>query len=83
MTGKKIKITVPDQEGQVSIMFSRGGPRAGAGRKGFGETKKISLTLTNEVWDELENRCKTSGLSRSEVIRGIIESSLNAHDTIM
>ncbi|OME80077.1 hypothetical protein BK120_19750 [Paenibacillus sp. FSL A5-0031] len=83
MAGKKIKIAVPDEEGQVSIMFSRGGPRAGAGRKGFGETKKISLTLTNEVWTELENRCKTSGLSRSEVIRGIIESSLNTHDKLL
>jgi hypothetical protein len=77
MPSKKIKIAVPEHEGQVSIMFSRGGPRAGAGRKGIGETKKISLTLTKEIWDELENRCSESGLSRSEVIRGIIESSLN------
>ncbi|WP_053375797.1 hypothetical protein [Paenibacillus sp. FJAT-27812] len=77
MTGKKIKIAVPDQEGQVSLMFSRGGPRAGAGRKGIGETKKVSLTLTKQVWDELENRCSVSGLSKSEVIRGMIEASLN------
>jgi hypothetical protein len=82
MSGKKIKIAVPDQEGQVSIMFSRGGPRAGAGRKGIGETKKVSLTLTKEIWDELENRCSASGLSRSEVIRRIIESSLNEDNQI-
>lgn len=77
MVGKNIKIAVPMHEGQVSIMFSRGGPRAGAGRKGIGETKKVSLTLTREIWDELENQCAVSGLSRSEVIRGILESSLN------
>lgn len=74
MSDKKIKITVPEYEGQVSIMFSRGGPRYGAGRKGIGETKKISLTLTKDIWEDLENRCTTSGLSRSEVIRGIIET---------
>ncbi|WP_169083009.1 CopG family transcriptional regulator [Paenibacillus sp. PL91] len=82
MPSKKIKIAVPEHEGQVSIMFSRGGPRAGAGRKGIGETKKISLTLTKEVWDELENRCNESGLSRSEVIRGILEFSLNENNQI-
>jgi len=82
MTGKQIKITVPEHEGQVTIMFSRGGPRAGAGRKGFGETRKISLTLTNELWSELENRCTASGLSRSEIIRGIIESSLKENNNI-
>lgn len=58
------------------MMFSRGGPRTGAGRKGIGETKKISLTLTSEMWDELENRCAASGISRSEAIRVIIESYL-------
>jgi hypothetical protein len=74
MTNNNLKLGVPDQEGQLSIMFSRGGPRAGAGRKGIGQTKKVSLTLTKEIWDELEMRCTESGRSRSEIIRDMIES---------
>ncbi|WP_141501839.1 ribbon-helix-helix domain-containing protein [Paenibacillus luteus] len=74
MDDKKMKIAVPQDEGQLSMMFSRGGPRAGAGRKGIGETKKVSLTLTKEIWDELEKQCAASELSRSEAIRRIIES---------
>jgi len=74
MTKNNLKLGVPDQEGQLSIMFSRGGPRQGAGRKGIGQTKKVSLTLTKEIWDELEMRCTESGSSRSELIRDMIES---------
>lgn len=74
MTKNNLKLGVPDQEGQLSIMFSRGGPRQGAGRKGIGQTKKVSLTLTKEIWDELEMRCIESGCSRSELIRDMIES---------
>ncbi|MBN3524170.1 hypothetical protein [Paenibacillus apiarius] len=78
MPNNKIKLGVPSDEGQVSIMFTRGGPRKGAGRKGFGETKKISLTLTKELWGEIEQRCSSRNCSRSETIRDIIESYFNA-----
>ncbi|XEC93502.1 CopG family ribbon-helix-helix protein [Paenibacillus tarimensis] len=76
MSNKKVKLGVPEHEGQLSIMFARGGPRAGAGRKGIGETRKISLTLKKEMWDELERRCSAAGRSRSEFIRDMIESYL-------
>ncbi|NOU90519.1 hypothetical protein GC102_32985 [Paenibacillus sp. LMG 31460] len=76
MNDKKIKLGVPNQEGQLSMMFTRGGPREGAGRKGFGETRKVSLTLSKETWDEIENRCSILDCSRSEVLRNIIESCI-------
>ncbi|WP_029192896.1 hypothetical protein [Paenibacillus harenae] len=76
MDDKKLKIGVPKTEGQLSMMFTRGGPREGAGRKAIGETKKVSLTLTKETWDELENRCSTLHCSKSELLRGMIESCL-------
>jgi hypothetical protein len=70
---KKIKLGVPNKEGQLSMMFTKGGPREGAGRKGFGDTKKISLTLSKALWEILEQRCTALDSSRSEVIRDIIE----------
>ncbi|WP_409343363.1 ribbon-helix-helix domain-containing protein [Paenibacillus sp. MBLB4367] len=76
MSKQKLKLGVPDQEGQLSIMFTRGGPRTGAGRKGIGETRKVSLTLTKEMWDELDKRCTVSRLTRSEILRDMIESYL-------
>jgi hypothetical protein len=77
MSIKKIKIDVPNHEGQVSIMFTRGGSRDGAGRKGFGETKKVSLTLPKETWTDIEKRCNMLKSSRSEVLRDIIEAYIN------
>jgi hypothetical protein len=74
LENKKIKLSVPNLEGQLSIMFTRGGPRDGAGRKAIGETKKISLTLSNETWKEIEERCNLLSCSRSEVLREMIES---------
>jgi hypothetical protein len=81
MTIKKIKIDVPNHEGQVSIMFTRGGSRDGAGRKGIGETKKVSLTLSKETWVEIERRCSKLNSSKSEVIRDIIEAYLNKSES--
>jgi hypothetical protein len=80
MTIKKIKIDVPNHEGQVSIMFTRGGARNGAGRKGIGETKKVSLTLSKETWVEIESRCNMLKSSKSEVLRDIIEAYLDKHE---
>lgn len=74
MDGKEIRLGVPREEGQLSIVFSKGGSREGAGRKGFGITKKISLTLTEETWDNIERRCLEDNISRSEVIRGMIDT---------
>lgn len=76
MADKKIKLNIPNDEGQLSLMFTRGGPRDGAGRKGIGETKKVSLTLPGDTWMEIETRCKETGRSRSEVLREIIDAGL-------
>ncbi|WP_342512809.1 CopG family transcriptional regulator [Sporosarcina sp. FSL K6-1522] len=54
----------------------RGGKREGAGRKGFGITKKVSLTLPPEIWEKIEKECE-SGKSQSLVLREIITGSLN------
>ncbi|UVI30498.1 hypothetical protein [Paenibacillus spongiae] len=74
MKHDKVKLGIPGQEGQLQMMFSRGGARAGAGRKGFGVTKKLSLTLTEEVWAALEQRSAKLQCSRSETIRDIMEA---------
>jgi len=70
----RIKLGVPNKEGQLSLMFTRGGSREGAGRKGIGQTKKISLTLSEEAWQKIEELCTKSDSSRSEVIREIIDA---------
>lgn len=72
MNEDEIKLIVPKQEGQISAMFSRGGPREGAGRKGIGHTRKLSLTLPQQAWIELERRCQNGNLTKSEWIRGLI-----------
>jgi hypothetical protein len=74
LTTEKIKLGIPNKEGQLSIMFSKGGPRKGAGRKGFGVTKKLSLTLTEELWDIFDQRSNSLNISKSEMIREIMEA---------
>lgn len=76
MTQRHIKVVIPDKEGQLLFTFSRGGPRVGAGRKAIGVTKKVSLTLPNDTWDEIEKLCADNDCSRSELLRGVIESVL-------
>ncbi|WP_442601035.1 hypothetical protein [Paenibacillus sp. KN14-4R] len=78
MTRKSIKVGVPAEEGQLSILFARGGPRDGAGRKAIGVTKKVSLTLPPEIWDELENRRNQLACSQSELLRRLIEASIQS-----
>lgn len=58
----------------------RGGSRNGAGRKPIGITRKISLTLPEECWDEIDRRCQRGDYSMSEVLRSIIEDNLHNAD---
>jgi len=58
----------------------RGGSRKGAGRKPIGITRKISLTLPDECWDEIDRRCQRGDYSVSEVLRSIIEDNLHNAD---
>lgn len=72
MDEDEIKLAVPKREGQISAVFSRGGPREGAGRRAIGQTKKVSLTLPAPYWEELDRRCGELGISRSEWLRRLL-----------
>ncbi|MBD0379915.1 ribbon-helix-helix domain-containing protein [Paenibacillus sedimenti] len=74
MSKNNIKVGLSNKEGQLGFLFTKGGLREGAGRKSIGATKKVSLTLSDEMWGKLEKHCTDHKLSRSEVIRNIIES---------
>lgn len=74
MKNKEIKVGVSNKEGQLGFIFTRGGHREGSGRKSIGVTKKVSLTLTEEIWEKIESHCEENKQSRSEVIRNILES---------
>ncbi|MGG5796497.1 ribbon-helix-helix domain-containing protein [Bacillus nitratireducens] len=58
------------------IQNKRGGKREGAGRKGFGVTKKVSVTLPSEVWREIEELCEKGNLNQSKVLRELIQKGL-------
>lgn len=68
-----MKVGIPAEEGQVQLMFNKGGPRRGAGRKGIGETRKVSLTLSLEMWERFEQACVSEGRSKSELLRMMVE----------
>ncbi|WP_274653172.1 hypothetical protein [Paenibacillus humicola] len=76
MPQKEVRLAVPDRDGQLSLMFARGGPRAGSGRKAIGETKKISLTLPGETWEAIERQCAALGCSKSELLRTLIHAGM-------
>lgn len=61
---------------------SRGGKRLGAGRKPIGTTRKISLTLPQECWEEIDRCCHRGDYSISEVLRSIIEDNLHNADIL-
>jgi len=65
-----------------SLNSNRGGARKGAGRKPIGATRKISLTLPQECWDEIDRYCHKGDYSVSEVLRAIIEDNLNNADIL-
>lgn len=77
MNNKPVNLSVPSDEGQLRMMFTSGGAREGAGRKAIGVTKKVSLTLSEATWQELEKQCTERECSRSEVLRDLIEACLN------
>lgn len=73
MTNSDIKVGVSNKEGQLGFLFNKGGLREGAGRKSIGVTKKVSLTLTEEMWEQFEKHCAELEISRSEAIRTMME----------
>ncbi|MBD7969940.1 ribbon-helix-helix domain-containing protein [Paenibacillus gallinarum] len=78
MTNNNIKVGVSNKEGQLGFLFTKGGLREGAGRKSIGVTKKVSLTLTEEMWEQFEKHCAELGLSRSEAIRTMMEQNFSS-----
>ncbi|WP_449603879.1 hypothetical protein [Paenibacillus sp. Marseille-Q9583] len=70
----KVKVGVATKDGQLGFLFTRGGLREGAGRKSTGITKKVSLTLPENIWQEIEQACADQNASRSQVFRNIIEA---------
>lgn len=62
---------------EKSNQNQRGGKRKGAGRKAFGITKKVSLTLSEEAWSEIENLIE-DGSNQSKVLRSLIEKGLKS-----
>ncbi len=78
MDRKFTKIAPREQDGQLSMMYPRGGNRSGAGRKAIGMTRKVSLTLSEPLWAEIDRRCGRTGKSRSEVLRGLLEAAVAA-----
>ena len=77
MKHKPVNLSVPGDEGQLRMMFTSGGAREGAGRKAIGVTRKVSLTLTESVWQQLEKQCLERECSKSEFLRSMIESCLS------
>ncbi|WP_454193304.1 ribbon-helix-helix domain-containing protein [Paenibacillus sp. Marseille-Q7038] len=73
MSNNNIKVGVSNKEGQLGFLFTKGGLREGAGRKSIGVTKKVSLTLTEEMWEQFEKHCTDNKMSRSEAIRTMME----------
>lgn len=61
---------------------NRGGARNGAGRKPIGITRKISLTLPQTCWEEIDRLCKRGDYSISEILRSIIEDHLHNADQL-
>ena len=59
----------------------RGGPRSGAGRKPIGITRKLSLTLPEACWEEIDRRA-AQGYPVSEIIRALLEDQLQGVDLI-
>lgn len=61
---------------------SKGGNRLGAGRKAIGITRKISLTLPEKDWAEIDRRCGKGDYSVSEILRSIVEDYLRDVDKL-
>ncbi|MFK7693819.1 ribbon-helix-helix domain-containing protein [Paenibacillus sp. HJGM_3] len=80
MTDKSAKMYIPTEEGQLSLLLNRGGPRSGAGRKRIGQTKKVSVTLPEELWEAFEHKVEAARSTKSEVIRAMIERYMK-HDS--
>jgi Zn-dependent M32 family carboxypeptidase len=67
--------TMPFLNLDIIAMVPHGGKREGAGRPSLGTTKKVSLTLADEIWDKLAEYQDRSPIlnKQSAVLRSLIE----------
>lgn len=52
---------------------SHGGRRKGSGRPSIGTTRKVSVTLPDEIWDAIDKKKNNLDISQSQTLRLIIE----------
>ena len=57
--------------------INHGGKREGAGRPAVGTTKKVSLTLPNDIWKKINDTKEAWGVSQSQVLRAIVKGYFN------
>lgn len=73
-------VVADGKDGQMKLVMSRGGARAGAGRKKSGkEIRKVSLALDSSLWIVLETMRDSADKKKtmSDVIRESIERGLD------
>lgn len=46
---------VRSEDPEEYVVSNRGGRREGAGRPSLGTTRKVSITLPDEIWEQLED----------------------------
>ncbi|WP_456275068.1 hypothetical protein [Bacillus sp. AK031] len=59
---------------------SHGGRREGAGRPSVGTTRRVALTLPDEIWEMIDKRKETWGASQSATLRMMIEGYFYSED---
>lgn len=52
---------------------AHGGKREGAGRPSVGTTRRVALTLPEDVWGKIDQCKKDWGTTQSQTLRTIIE----------
>jgi hypothetical protein len=52
---------------------NHGGKREGAGRPALGTTRRVALTLPDEIWEMIDQRKEELGSSQSATLRMMIE----------
>jgi hypothetical protein len=62
-----------DDEVVETMSFQRKEPKNTVGRPSLGTTKKVSLTLPDELWDKIEAQKKKWELNQSQTLRKMIE----------
>jgi hypothetical protein len=75
MAKSEISVSLPKQDGQATLQLSRGGERAGAGRKKMKEgmeNRKLSLTLPSDWWKQIDSLKDHSKLPQSVVLHNLL-----------